>query len=66
MSLLNAEPIFKPFHYPWAYDAWKKQQQIHWLPEAGQVLDQYLQLYPGKQQELKGTREKISQNLKKI
>ena len=25
MSLLTAEPIFKPFHYPWAYDAWKKQ-----------------------------------------
>jgi ribonucleoside-diphosphate reductase beta chain len=33
MSLLSAEPIFKPFHYPWAYDAWKMQQQIHWLPE---------------------------------
>lgn len=33
MSLLSAESIFKPFHYPWAYDAWKMQQQIHWLPE---------------------------------
>lgn len=32
--------------------------------EAGQVLDQYLQLYPGKQHEMKGTREQISQNIK--
>ncbi len=33
MSLLDAEPIFKPFHYPWAYEAWLMQQRIHWLPE---------------------------------
>ena len=43
-------------------DALIKRQK--WF-EAGQVLDQYLQLYPGKQQEMKGTREKINQNLKK-
>lgn len=33
MSLLNSKQIFKPFKYPWAYQAWKKQQQLHWLPE---------------------------------
>ncbi len=22
---------FKPFHYPWAYEAWLKHEQIHWL-----------------------------------
>jgi len=33
MSLLDAKPIYKPFHYPWAYDAWLMQQRIHWLPE---------------------------------
>jgi ribonucleoside-diphosphate reductase beta chain len=33
MSLLKAEPIFKPFNYPWAYEAWLTQQRIHWLPE---------------------------------
>lgn len=33
MSLLKAEPIYKPFHYPWAYDAWLAQQRLHWLPE---------------------------------
>ena len=24
---------YKPFRYPWAYDFWKKQQQVHWMPE---------------------------------
>lgn len=24
---------FKPFRYAWAYDFWKRQQQVHWLPE---------------------------------
>lgn len=33
MSLLNAQPIYKPFNYPWAYEAWHIQQKIHWLPE---------------------------------
>ena len=33
MSLLDAKPIYKPFRYPWAYDAWLTQQRIHWLPE---------------------------------
>lgn len=33
MSLLKAKPIYKPFNYPWAYEAWQTQQKIHWLPE---------------------------------
>ncbi len=33
MSLLDADSIYKPFHYPWAYDAWLTQQRVHWLPE---------------------------------
>ncbi|MCT4635543.1 MAG: ribonucleotide-diphosphate reductase subunit beta [Rickettsiales bacterium] len=33
MSLLDAKPIYKPFDYPWAYEAWHIQQKIHWLPE---------------------------------
>ncbi len=39
MSLLNALPIYKPFHYPWAYDAWLMQQRIHWLPEEVPLAD---------------------------
>ena len=33
MSLLEARNTYKPFEYPWAYDFWKRQQQIHWMPE---------------------------------
>lgn len=33
MSLLEERHVYKPFLYPWAYDAWLLQQQIHWLPE---------------------------------
>jgi ribonucleotide reductase beta subunit family protein with ferritin-like domain len=32
-NLLNAKPIYKPFKYPWAYDAWLTQQKIHWIAE---------------------------------
>jgi len=33
MSLLEERIVYKPFLYPWAYDAWLTQQRIHWLPE---------------------------------
>src|SRR6201995_155568 len=33
MPLLQASRQYKPFEYPWAYDYWKRQQQLHWLPE---------------------------------
>ena len=33
MSLLEERIAYKPFRYPWAYDAWLTQQRIHWLPE---------------------------------
>ena len=39
MSLLDALPIFKPFQYPWCYDAWLTQQRIHWLPEEVSLAD---------------------------
>ena len=29
MSLLDANPVYKPFSYPWCYDAWLIQQQVH-------------------------------------
>jgi len=31
--LLTPNPVYKPFHYPWAYEAWLTQQRVHWLPE---------------------------------
>ncbi|MDF3075085.1 MAG: ribonucleotide-diphosphate reductase subunit beta, partial [Alphaproteobacteria bacterium] len=39
MSLLDSKPIYKPFKYPWAYDAWLMQQRIHWLPEEVPLAD---------------------------
>ncbi|WP_420549738.1 ribonucleotide-diphosphate reductase subunit beta [Curvivirga sp.] len=39
MSLLDARPVYKPFNYPWAYDAWLTQQRIHWLPEEVPLAD---------------------------
>src|ERR1044072_7688839 len=33
MPLLQASRTYKPFEYPWAYEFWKRQQQLHWLPE---------------------------------
>lgn len=39
MSLLESKPIYKPFMYPWAYEAWLIQQQVHWLPEEVPLAD---------------------------
>lgn len=39
MSLLNARPFYKPFSYPWAYEAWLTQQRLHWLPEEVPLTD---------------------------
>ncbi len=39
MSLLDAKPIYKPFSYPWAFEAWEIQQKIHWLPEEVPLAD---------------------------
>jgi ribonucleoside-diphosphate reductase beta chain len=31
MTLMSERSYFKPFNYPWAYDAWLKHEQSHWL-----------------------------------
>lgn len=36
-NLLNGSPVYKPFRYPWAYEAWHIQQKVHWLPEEVQL-----------------------------
>ena len=30
-KLTDQRNYFKPFNYPWAYDAWLKHEQAHWL-----------------------------------
>jgi len=51
MSLLEERIVYKPFQYPWAYDAWLMQQRIHWLPEevpmADDVKDWNMKITPG-------------------
>ena len=31
--LLQERHVYKPFLYPWCYEAWLTQQRVHWLPE---------------------------------
>lgn len=31
LTLTDDRSYFKPFSYPWAYDAWLKHEQSHWL-----------------------------------
>ena len=31
LTLTDTRNEFKPFHYPWAYEAWLKHEQSHWL-----------------------------------
>ena len=31
LKLTDERDSFKPFHYPWAYEAWLKHEQSHWL-----------------------------------
>ena len=30
-GLLTPSVGYKPFRYPWAYDLWRRQQQVHWM-----------------------------------
>lgn len=39
MSLLIERKTYKPFEYVWAHEAWKMQQQMHWLPEEVPMAD---------------------------
>jgi len=38
-NLLAPSGAYKPFNYPWAYEAWMTQQRIHWLPEEVPLAD---------------------------
>ena len=33
MSLLDERTFYKPFQYPWAFEAYKMAQRMHWMPE---------------------------------
>jgi ribonucleoside-diphosphate reductase beta chain len=39
MSLLESRDYYKPFSYPWAYQAYKTMQSMHWLPHEAPMAD---------------------------
>jgi len=49
MNLLEERDYYKPFNYPWAFEFYKKQQQMHWLPDEVPLQD-----------DIKDYREKLS------
>ena len=34
MSLLKTRDYYKPFEYPWMFDYYVLQNQMHWMPES--------------------------------
>ena len=53
-NLTDTRDSFKPFNYPWAYEAWLKHEQAHWLhtevPMAEDVKDWKNKLTPSEKQ----------------
>ena len=39
MSLLDEREFYKPFNYAWAYEAYKTQNQMHWIPDEVNLAD---------------------------
>jgi len=39
LKLQDEREYFKPFNYQWSYDAWKKSEQSHWLPDEVPMLE---------------------------
>lgn len=38
-QLMTERHVYKPFAYPWAFEAWEMQQSIHWLPKEVPLAD---------------------------
>ena len=55
MNLLEEREYYKPFNYPWAFEHYKTQQHMHWLPDEVPLAD-----------DLKDYREKMSDGQKKL
>lgn len=55
MSLLHERNYYKPFEYPWAFEFYKTQQHMHWLPDEVPLAD-----------DLKDFRTKLDADNKKL
>lgn len=54
-KLTDDRSSFKPFNYPWAYDAWLKHEQSHWLHTEVPMLE-----------DVKDWKKKLTENEKKF
>ena len=54
-NLLEEREYYKPFNYPWAFEHYKAQQHMHWLPDEVNLAD-----------DLKDFREKLSPGNKQL
>ena len=55
MSLLQERDYYKPFNYPWAFEHYKTQQHMHWLPDEVNLAD-----------DLRDYREKLTPGNRKL
>lgn len=55
MNLLQKRSYYKPFNYPWAFEYYKAQQHMHWLPDEVTLAD-----------DLKDFREKLTDDNRKL
>ena len=54
-NLLEEREYYKPFNYPWAFEFYQQQQQMHWMPSEVNLAD-----------DLKDYRENLSEGNKKL
>ena len=54
-NLLEEREYYKPFNYPWAFEHYKSQQHMHWLPDEVNLAD-----------DLKDFRENLSEGNKML
>ena len=55
MGLLEERHYYKPFNYPWAFEAYKTQQHMHWLPDEVNLAD-----------DLKDFRERLTEDNRQL
>ena len=55
MNLLEERSYYKPFEYPWAFEAYQMQQKMHWMPLEVPLAD-----------DLKDFRDKLDTDSKKL
>ena len=53
--LLQERHYYKPFNYPWAFEAYKTQQHMHWLPDEVNLAD-----------DLKDFRERLTEDNRQL